>query len=231
MYLFDVHTHTAEVSPCGRLTAEQSVAHYVEMGYAGICVTDHFNINVIKKRGGVTWEEKVDNYLRGYRLAKAAGEKMGLTVLFGMEVQPNEVGQIYDSYNEYLVYGLQPQFLYDNPYLYDYSVEALALKVHENGGMIFQAHPFRRHMVRVAMHVLDGIEAYNGNPRHNSSNDLAIATAKANHWGMVSGSDSHQTEDGGHGGLMLWNHPKTEQELVAELKANKYALICSTEKF
>lgn len=228
MYLFDVHTHTAEVSPCGRLTAEESVAHYVEMGYDGICVTDHFNINVLKKLGGDTWTEKVDNYLRGYKLAKGFGEKMGLTVLFGMEVQLTEEKTY--LHNEYLVFGLQPQFLYDNPYLYEVSLEALALKVHENGGMIFQAHPYRSHMTRVAMHVLDGIEAYNGNPRHNSRNDEAIATAKANHWGMVSGSDSHQIQDGGHGGILLWNLPKTEQELVAELKQNKYALVCSTEK-
>ena len=35
MFLFDVHTHTAEVSPCGVLTAEETVANYVSLGYHG----------------------------------------------------------------------------------------------------------------------------------------------------------------------------------------------------
>ncbi len=77
---------------------------------------------------------------------------------------------------------------------------------------------------------LDGIEAYNGNPRHNSSNDVAIQTAKQRGCLMVSGSDSHQVEDAGHGGLVLFERPETSEDLVRILRSNHYALIANPEK-
>ena len=106
MFLFDVHTHTAEVSPCGVLTAEETVANYVSLGYHGIVVTDHFNSWVLIRLPGSTWAEKIESYTTGYRRALAAGQKAGLTVLFGMEMKAADY-----AYNEYLVYGISPDDL------------------------------------------------------------------------------------------------------------------------
>ena len=132
--------------------------------------------------------------------------------------------------NEYLVYGLTPEVLAAHPYLYDRTLAELSALVHANGGMIFQAHPFRSGMVLSPAALLDGIEAYNGNPRHNSVNDVAIATAKKEGYRMLSGSDSHQAGDAGHGGLALYTLPRTVGELLDILRSNHYAILATPEK-
>lgn len=225
MYLFDVHTHTAEVSPCGVLTAEETVDVYCELGYDGICVTDHFNARSLERLGRSTWEETVEAFVSGYRLAEAAGREKGLTVLFGAEMKVSDYAN-----NEYLVYGITPEFLAARPRLYERTLAELSALVRAAGGMIFQAHPFRSGMELSPAALLDGIEAYNGNPRHTSVNDAAIATAKKEGYFMLSGSDSHQTGDAGHGGLALYTLPRTIEELLSIIRSNRYALLASPDK-
>jgi len=43
---------------------------------------------------------------------------------------------------------------------------------------------------------------FNGNPRHNSRNDLALMYATQHKLLQCSGSDAHQVEDIGRGGLL-----------------------------
>lgn len=225
MYLFDVHTHTSEVSPCGVLTAEETVEVYCGLGYDGICVTDHFNAHSLARLGKSTWEETVEAFVSGYRLAEAAGRRKGLTVLFGAEMKVCDYAN-----NEYLVYGITPEFLAAHPRLYERTLAELSALVRAVGGMIFQAHPFRSGMELSPAALLDGIEAYNGNPRHNSVNDVAIATAKREGYFMLSGSDSHQTGDAGHGGMALYTLPRTADELLSAIRSNRYAILASPDK-
>ena len=49
---------------------------------------------------------------------------------------------------------------------------------------------------------LDGVEVFNGNPRHNSQNQLALMYATQHKLLQCGGSDAHQTEDIGRGGLL-----------------------------
>lgn len=224
MYLFDVHTHTVEVSPCGVLTAEETVDTYCKLGYSGIVVTDHFNGWVIQKLSGETWAEKIDSFTRGYRLAKEAGDRKGLAVLFGMEMKAADYKN-----NEYLVYGITPEFLLTHERLYDQTLEEIFREVHLAGGMIFQAHPFRSNMELSPAGFLDGIEAYNGNPRHHSSNDVAIQTAKRLGFHMLSGSDSHETGDAGHGGMAFFKKPETMDDLLGMIRSNRYAILANRE--
>mgnify|MGYP000842334657 CR=1 FL=1 len=42
MYKYELHCHTAKVSACSRMGAEELVELYLENGYDGIFVTDHF---------------------------------------------------------------------------------------------------------------------------------------------------------------------------------------------
>lgn len=224
MYLFDVHTHTVEVSPCGVMTAEETVKTYCELGYDGIVVTDHFNGGVVQRLPGTTWAEKIESFTRGYRLAKEAGDRLGLTVFFGMETKACD----YDN-NEYLVYGVTPQFLIEHERLYEHTLEEIYREVHLAGGLIYQAHPYRCNMVMSPACYLDGIEAYNGNPRHHSCNDVAIQTAKRLNLHMVSGSDCHQHHDAGHGGMAFFKKPETMDELLTLLTSDRYAILASRE--
>lgn len=70
-YLFDTHVHTAESSACGEVAAEGVVARYRSLGYNGIIVTDHVNAYNFSKLGS-TYNEQAENWLKGYRTAKAA---------------------------------------------------------------------------------------------------------------------------------------------------------------
>ena len=160
-----------------------------------MCIRD----SSLARLGKSTWEETVEAFVSGYRLAEAAGRRKGLTVLFGAEMKVCDYAN-----NEYLVYGITPEFLAAHPRLYERTLAELSALVRAAGGMIFQAHPFRSGMELSPAALLDGIEAYNGNPRHNSVNDVAIAAAKREGYFMLSGSDSHQTGDAGHGGMALY---------------------------
>jgi len=51
--------------------------------------------------------------------------------------------------------------------------------------------------------LIDGVEIYNGNPRHNSSNHLALEYARKNGLKMLSGSDFHQVQDAARGGIIV----------------------------
>ena len=51
MYKYELHCHTAKVSACSRMGAEELVELYLENGYDGIFVTDHFlNVNTTVDR-------------------------------------------------------------------------------------------------------------------------------------------------------------------------------------
>lgn len=133
--------------------------------------------------------------------------------MLGMELRFNKPGNI----NDYLVYGVTESFLYNTPELLDMSVRDFSILAHKHKMLIYQAHPFRVGMTVVNPKYLNGIEVYNGNPRHRSSN--SIADIWANKFGLLksSGSDYHQTEDLARGGMYFSNEIKTNDELVREL--------------
>ncbi len=196
MFRFDTHVHTKETSHCGGVFAKEMVKLYAEAGYSGFVMTDHYNRYSMDRHGCTTPEDRLETFLQGYRGAKAYGEEIGFDVLLGMELQLDG-----GSHNEYLLYGLTEEFLYSHPHIYEEDLLSLRRLASANGILIFQAHPYRPGMTRAAADLLDGAEVFNGNPRHNSANHLAMAYALENRLLMTSGSDAHQVEDVGKGGL------------------------------
>ena len=80
----------------------------IKAGYTGVVITDHYS-REFSKQQRMTIGIKVDEYLTGYFTAFEEGKRMGLKVLLGMEIKFNE------GLNEYLIYGFNPDFLYENP--------------------------------------------------------------------------------------------------------------------
>ena len=81
MYKYEIHLHTAETSRCGYLAAEELVGMYKDLGYDGICITDHlhdFYISLMDCRAD--WQLCMNRYMFGYYEAKKAGEAAGLDV-------------------------------------------------------------------------------------------------------------------------------------------------------
>ncbi len=219
MYLFDTHVHTAEVSFCGKVPAREMVELYIKAGYSGFVMTDHYNRYSMERHGAKTDEERVEAFMKGYRAAKAFGDTVGFDVLFGMELA------LTGANNEYLLYGITEAFFREHTEIYDCDMTELRRLADEYGFLIMQAHPYRIGMTRGVPGFLDGVEAVNGNPRHNSQNHLSRMYAEQHGLLMSSGSDAHQPEDVGMGGLQTEERIRTLDMLKNVLREGSATLI------
>ena len=211
----EMHFHTMETSPCGEVPAKRGVEIYQNAGYDGIVVTDHFSRIVSGGPETGTWEEICDKFLTGYRYAREAAKNKKIKIFLGMEIR------FLDNDNDYLVYGISEELLKQNPWIYMKGLAELYELAKEKNLLIIQAHPYRKYCQLAPVEFLHGIEVYNGNPRHNSRNELAMTAAKKYGLLQLTGSDFHQEEDIS-GRFQEINHmPETEQELVNILKANE----------
>ncbi len=201
-YLYETHMHTSQGSACGKSTGAEMARAYKAAGYTGIIITDHFFYGNTAADRSLPWAEWVEQYCKGYEDAKAEGDKIGLQVFFGWE----------SGYHgpEFLVYGLDKQWLINHPEIRDCSVKEQMELVHADGGVISQAHPFREagyiNGIQIFPYYIDAVEGYNAShtskfknpPYHHDWNDRAVWMAKQ--YGdlpLTAGSDQHDTH-------MLW---------------------------
>ena len=217
-YLFDPHIHTSEVSACGKLPAKEVVRLYKKAGFSGIVITDHFTSALRRRMPVKSWIDLIDSYLSGYELARREGDRIGLVVLWGIEMTFDGGPK-----GDFLVYGLDRKFLKENRELYRMDLQAFRRLIdgEENNGqeiIIYQAHPFRVGQELVPPYLIDGIEVYNGNPRHFSDNVRARTYAESNGLLRIAGSDAHQREDVARGGLYSQKLINTNKDFVRFLK-------------
>lgn len=132
----------------------------------------------------------------------------GMSVLLGAELR------LEGSNNDYLLFGVTEQFLYDFPELYRFDMPRLHSLLQEHHVLIYQAHPYRSNLTRQDPQYLDGVEVANGNPRHNSHNDLALAFAREHHLRMSGGSVATKLRMWATAGIMT-EKPITSQERIA----------------
>ena len=218
-YLFEMHYHTGEVSPCGNVPAAEGIRAYGEKGYAGVVVTDHFFRDYFASLSdSLSWPEKIDRYLGGYRLARKAGEECGVRVLLGMELR------FLHSSNDYLVYGMTEDLFKATEAPYEWTEEVFSRFAREHGLLFVQAHPFRPGLTRCDPSLLDGVEIYNGNRRHNSHNADAAAFARKNGLLELAGADFHEWEDLQLAGAEFEEMPEDSAALVRLLRRGAYVL-------
>lgn len=220
-YLYEMHFHTKNTSNCANVKAEIAVEEYIKAGYNGIIVTDHLSPSTFMKYGRelLPWKKKVDFFLRGYKSAlKTANGR--IPVLLGMELR----FRTSEGENDYLVYGITEEFLYNNPNLLELNSRKFYELAQANNLLVFQAHPFRIGMKVTNPKYLDGVEIFNGNPRHNSSNDIAEMWAKKYDLLVTSGSDYHEIEDLGSGGIWFNKEITDNKTLVEELLKKDYEI-------
>ncbi len=221
-YKYETHLHTKEASPCGKVPAADAVKLYKDAGYTGIVVTDHYYSRGFNSFPSVSWNEKIDLYLSGYKIACVEGKKHGIDVFLGMEIK-------FDSDpNDYLVYGFSEEFLRQHERIYELDLKSLRKLINGTGIIIIQAHPYRKGLTPADPSHLDGIEVFNGNPRHDSNNHLALQYAIDNGLRQLSGSDFHQICDMARGGIVL-SERITDDNFAARIANNKvFELIRST---
>ena len=188
-YRYETHLHTCEVSACGRTKAKDYIKFYMEKGYAGIIFTDHFFNGNCGVDYRLPWDRKVDKFCVGYELAKEEGDKTGFPVFFGWEF--NFQG------DEYLTYGLDKKWLKEHPEIMRDTREEYYKKVHEAGGIVIQAHPYRErdylNTIRLNPYYVDAAEIINmGNELYQDV--LAEKYAEIYHLPVIGGSDMHNID-------------------------------------
>ncbi len=218
---FELHAHTKENDICVNMTADEIVKAYKGAGYDGIVITNHFfdlSLEWYKDElAGCTHEGIIDYYLKGYKTAKAAGDSIGMTVLMGLELRFD------GTINDYLVYGVNEEFLYNSPLLNTMNLDSF-LKILPAGTIVYQAHPFRNNMTITDPNKLYGIEVYNGGTA-TERNEMAGVWAEKFNLNVISGSDFHNINHLGRGGVIFEHTVADTQGLVRELKAGRYTLI------
>lgn len=188
--LLEPHAHTSESSPCGQLPGAELVRQLKEAGYGAVVIVDHMTPGRFLGRQGR------EAFLAGYRAAKEAGDALGVAVLPGMEIQ------LKDKPEEYLVYGMEEEEILALPdSVCGESLSDLHDRAKAAGWRIYQAHPYRAKMQPAHTAFIDGVEIFNGNPRHNSQNRLAAKFASMHLLHTISGSDVHRQGDVGLVGL------------------------------
>lgn len=226
-YLFETHLHTAEGSACAHSTGAEMVRAHHKMGYSGIVVTDHFFNGNTAVRSDLPWRERVDLFTKGYEGAKKEGEKLGMVVLFGFEFAADGA--------EFLAYGIEPDFLYENPDFDKVGIRKFTECVRKAGGITSLAHPFREAGYLYGIHLYqdpDAVETVNAahyyNPDFNRrAYEYAIDRGKL----MTAGSDLHNAEDISGSGMMFNREIKTASDFVTAIKDGDFKLMLHGEEY
>lgn len=218
-FLFDPHTHTAETSKCGHLPAAEVVDRYVACGFSGLCVTDHLHPEYLSRIDTEhDWQKVMDHYLSGYHASKKRGDEVGFQVILGAELRFPE------NDNDYLVYGIDEEWLRSNPYMCCMSAQEFFDKFHDQV-LIIHAHPFRENSAPVQESAVHGSEIINSNPRHDNNNDKALALCRRHpEYYRLAGSDTHQAGDEARAGIILPEKPADSFAYKALIESRRFHL-------
>lgn len=219
----ELHCHTSEVSACAGESAADTVEKYIKYGYSTVVLTNHLAAPNFRHMGldnDAPWEAKAELYIKGYEKMKEAAAGR-LNVLFGAEIRFDELE------NDYLVFGMTPEFFASHPDMYHMSLHDFYYEInHPNRFIIIQAHPMRFRMQHVFPWDVDGWEIYNGHPDNESYNNAARAYAEYfPNKIFTSGSDHHDANHIPDAGIVTDYEIKTMDQLMDTFRAKSYTLI------
>lgn len=216
-YLYETHLHTSNGSACANNSGAEMARALKAAGYAGSFVTDHnWGGNTCVDRS-LPWRDWVHQFFSGYREMKEEGDKIGLQVFPGWEAGY--------SGPEFLIYGMTPEWLADHEEIREASAAEQYRFIHEAGGMVIQAHPFREAWyideIRLYPNDVDGCEMFNAthvtplsqshhNPEYNVK---AVAYGKEHDFPATAGSDVHSTTLFG-GGMAFKTKLESPQDFI-----------------
>lgn len=214
MYKYELHCHENVVSRCGKWSPKELVENYAKNGYTGVVITNHFFNGSCNIDGNIPWKEMVEDYCKGYEIAKEEGAKVGLDIFFAFEYSVDTFyGEDLSEMTEekvrrisgkntlggcdFLIYGLGKEWLLSQSKdLLKLPVNDFLKYVKESGGTVIHAHPFRltEYMDHISLFpkFTDGIEILNGNPNTiGVPNNMAKYYAKEYGFFATAGTDSH----------------------------------------
>ena len=224
-YKYDTHVHTSMVSACASLTAEQIVDLYVQNGYTGIFITDHFiHGNCHEYIRKLDYKNKIIEFYKGYKAVKEAA-KGKLDVFFGFE----------DSYRgtDFLVYGPDLEDLLNMPEIDDMDFKSLIIYMNNKGYLTVQAHPFREanyiDHIRIYPETI-GVETLNA-ARNEKCNKFADFYADLYEKPKLAGSDIHHTSQKLLSGLEFDEKIESVQDFIERVLSNKQKLFIQENNY
>lgn len=214
-YRIELHTHSFPVSGCSRLSPEEIAENYANLGYDAVVLTNHFVYR------GDDKETYLDYFMQDYDAFAESAARVGLLPILAAEIRFTE------NVNDYLVYGVDRSILSE---IYDYlpyGVENFRKNYDLKDALFIQAHPFRDHIHVLAPELLDGIEAVNLHPNHNSRNGQALKYAEEHNIPIITaGSDYHYPNMNQEGTTALRSRilPQDGFALAQVLRSGDYIL-------
>lgn len=201
----DMHCHTKEGSPDGKLTLLENIEILKQKGYNGMLITDH------------------DSY-KAYRYYKKLPDKPeDFVVLKGIEYDTIDAG--------HMLVIMPTDVKLPILELRGLPVILLIEIVHRYGGIIGPAHPcgskflsifstLRDKKIPNIYHKFDFVEGYNA-CEDADSNMRAMRLAEEYHLPCVGGSDSHRPDCAGFGYTILQEDIENETELINYIRSGK----------
>lgn len=216
-YKIETHAHTNPVSRCSILKPDELVRIYKENGYDAVTVTNHY---VAADCMRMSKDDYTKAFLSDYYAAKNEGEKLGIKVILGAELN------FTTAPNDYLVYGIDEDDLYQIYDLMSGDYSDFYSGFAGKGDRLFiQAHPFRDRMADTDFDYLDGFEVFNMHINHNSRVAKAEKTI-ASHPELIGtcGSDAHEPPSCANGGILAKTLPENSKQLARLLKSRDYLM-------
>ncbi|HPC85953.1 MAG TPA: PHP-associated domain-containing protein [Smithellaceae bacterium] len=206
MIAFDLHIHTRRYSGCSFIEYEDLIEQAASAALSGFALTEH----------GMRWPDEEFDRLRNF-----AAER-GMLLINGQEI--NTFDASHRSEGEFLVFGLSRSLT--RPC----SADELVHIVHEEGGIVIAAHPFKlarggkSHYYgagdRVYRLKLDAIELCHPDHGEAAMKKVRRAMDALNIPG-TGGSDAHKILQVGTCVTVFENPARNEDEFLREIRAGR----------
>jgi len=216
-YKYETHLHTSETSKCASSSGADLVRLFKSRGYTGVFVTDHFLNGNTTVPHDIPWPERVELFCQGYEVASQEGAKIGLDVFFGWEYSY--------GWAHFLTYGLGKDWLLAVPDLLKWDLLNYLDRVHEDGGSVVHAHPFREgvEIVQLVPAKVDAVEIVSAG-RSDESNRHAFDFATSFNLPQTAGSDIHQVGQKRLCGVVSSRRLSDARDYVAAIKSGEAVL-------
>ncbi len=216
-YRIELHAHTKPTSICSEISPKEMVDIYKSLGYSAVVITNHFSCFEMD----MGKDEYIDFFLNDFYETEKYGKEQGLKVYLGAEIRFTE------NYNDYLVFGLNKKMLGEIYDLLPFGIENFRKTYSMQDSVLIHAHPKRKSATKISPYLVDGVEAFNMHPGHNSAIGLAALYAKKeDHKIITAGSDFHHLdrEHEGLGAIRTKYIPKDSFDLAKLLRERDYLL-------
>lgn len=218
--LIDMHVHSAPMSTCGKRPANEIMQISRDAGIGGIVLTNHYNRKGMHE--GESYEQYAERYIEDFELSKRYAAELGFKLFFGIEVSPLAYKRTH-----LVIYGVGYDFIRNNINMIEYDQIQLYNAVKAAGGVLIQAHPYRKNVDRLLdVNYLDGIEL-SCHPGYDGTHiDELLPIARENRKILTCGGDFHGGSVRVRCGMYLPDDIKDTYDIAKYLETASSVKLC-----